>query len=155
MKYVIVIILFSSCSFNQVCDSFYQTRFKKMNLYYDDYSNIYSYSDIASWINNRITYQQDKFDYWSAPSDVIARGYGDCDDYALLFINIAYIVFGDECNLILVDKASLRTVVKGGVVNHAMVEKDGEFINQYSGGIITYVKVGFTYTFDELFWRTK
>jgi predicted transglutaminase-like cysteine proteinase len=36
------------------------------------------------WVNNRIRYQRDQVDEWSLPQTTLERGYGDCEDIALL-----------------------------------------------------------------------
>jgi predicted transglutaminase-like cysteine proteinase len=39
---------------------------------------------INAFVNKTITYKTETVDVWSNPADTLARGYGDCDDFALL-----------------------------------------------------------------------
>ena len=44
---------------------------------------------LARFLNARLTFQEDlslfgQVDYWQAPEEVLVRGRGDCEDYALL-----------------------------------------------------------------------
>lgn len=150
MRIIILIVVFIvflvSCQF----DPGYQ-YFDKANLYYDDYSSIETYQDISIWINSKIYYKSETVDWWSSPQETVERGYGDCDDYARLFINIAYIVFGDKGNLVAID-ASQRTIVDGGPVNHAIVEINGHLYEAQLGFEVYYPSIGYRYTFDELFY---
>jgi transglutaminase-like putative cysteine protease len=36
------------------------------------------------WVNGAVRYQADRGDAWAAPATTLARGYGDCEDLALL-----------------------------------------------------------------------
>lgn len=40
--------------------------------------------NITNWTHNRVRYRPDVLDEWSPPADTLARGYGDCEDFALL-----------------------------------------------------------------------
>ncbi len=115
-----VSLFFASCEL----DPGYK-YFNRYNLYYDDYSSIENYTDISNWINDRVYYKVDKIEWWSSPLETVTRGYGDCDDFSILFINIAYIVFDVKSELIAVDIDNMRTVVSGGNATHALVKIDG------------------------------
>lgn len=39
---------------------------------------------VDQWVNQTIRYQSDVADSWSTPAETLQRGYGDCEDIALL-----------------------------------------------------------------------
>lgn len=43
---------------------------------------------IQSWVSVSITYTREEGDYWQTSSETLARGKGDCDDMAILLVNL-------------------------------------------------------------------
>lgn len=39
---------------------------------------------IDQWVQHEVTYRSEQFDEWSPPQVTLERGYGDCEDLALL-----------------------------------------------------------------------
>jgi len=147
MKIFLVVLLITSCSLYEP----YEYDFDKSDLYYDDYSGINSYCDIGTWMNDRVEYIADRYgDDWASPVETIERGYGDCEDFARLFLNILFIRFGIKGNMVLVE--TTRTYVNGGDVNHAYVEIDGKMYESQYGWRVDKIKVGWRYTHNELFY---
>lgn len=119
--------------------------------YDNDWKTLENFQEIASWISDNVTYKADINDTWSNPQVVLDRGYGDCDDFALLFMNIAYIVFGIEMDFVLVFQES-RTYEQGGDINHAEVRYNGDHYCIYSGNKIRYEQAcAYSYDFNQVF----
>lgn len=72
------------------CRSAHCRAFAKVSLIKSDTGSIRAKLDsVNAEINNRIRYRRDidthgRMDQWSSPSQTLARGTGDCEDYALL-----------------------------------------------------------------------
>ncbi len=49
-----------------------------------------------------VKYKSERTDYWSTPGETIARGYGDCDDYAHVYLTSASLLGYDMKDLWLV-----------------------------------------------------
>jgi predicted transglutaminase-like cysteine proteinase len=53
-------------------------------------AGIKSFQDYTQWLQKNIQYKKDaKGDEWSLPEQTLARGYGDCEDFA--FLNAAFL----------------------------------------------------------------
>ena len=56
-------------------------------------NGIHSLEDYAKWLVSNVVYKKDtRRDTWSKPLDVIAKKYGDCEDFTLLNITILRIL---------------------------------------------------------------
>lgn len=103
---------------------------------------------LSSWICTTVVPTPEEKDYWQSPRETLDRCTGDCEDLAILFLNIYYQYTQIKGNLVLVHTD--RAVTDGGKINHAVVEIDGVvFDPQNPSAIYTYI--GYTYTFDTLF----
>ena len=125
MKYLMLLLLLlmlnCSIAYSDMADSYYQQQAAGHELYYGDFSEIQTLQDISVWIMNNVYYKADETDSWDNPEEVIKRGYGDCDDFAILVMNIAYVRFGIEFDLVLVDTEIMKSIEEGGNINHASV----------------------------------
>ena len=166
---ILSIILFVSCEdiYNTIADGHYYDNINKSDVYYNDEfipatHNIHiSYANnfYISWlIRNNITYKKDSGDYWQSAEKTWEKGTGDCEDIAILFINIKYVLTAEKCDIVLIDDdtmdyntSALRTIEDGGYVNHAVVrDSTGRFIDPMTGRYID-CDPGFSYAFDSLF----
>jgi len=89
------------------------------------------------------------------PKITMFRRTGDCEDIALLFMNLAYVISNGEIlmNLVLVDKfGTARTIVNGGIPVHAQVSYQG-IIYETQLGFPVYNDIMYRYTFWEIFKR--
>lgn len=144
-------VLLFSCNMMRDIDGYLMA--KDHNLTYNsEWQELESYRDIYLWINSNIDYKSEEVDSWDDPQIVLDRGYGDCDDWAILFMNIAYYALDIKMDLIIVESDSMsRAVVSGGNTNlHAMVYYDGHIIEP-SNGLEYYGPIGYIYSFDEVF----
>ena len=157
MKYIVLlVILFSGC--NALIDADLESKATGHELYQIDIKSITVLTDISLYIKACIQYREDATDAWANPQETIERGYGDCDDMAILFMNIAYFEFGIKCDFVAVNSANVtkrdypysQTIVSGGSVNHALVYYDGNYYDPLCG-LVNCEKVGYTYSFDEVF----
>ena len=108
MKYLLLISVFLifGCSNyylglqNEYRDYRYGEMAADHNLYYGDFSEIENLEDISAWIMGNVFYKVDIIESWDNPQEVLERGYGDCDDFSLLVMNIAYVRFGVKYDLV-------------------------------------------------------
>jgi len=122
-------------------------------LYDPDLSDIYTFKDVAEYIQGEIFYFPDMIDSIDNPEEVLTRGYGDCDDYALLFMNIAYFELGVKFDLasVYVNSTDTRMIVNGGFVNHAMVSLNGILYSAYTGEVVEDNEISYLCFFDFVF----
>lgn len=143
---VIVLIILSSCSLQN--DIYYTISVGNHSLYYSqEWENLTSYIEISNWICKHIEYKADDEDIWSDPEVTLNRGYGDCDDLALLFICIAYFALDIEMDFIVVDHT--RHIIEGGRVDHAMVYYNG-YVIEPNSGFIENNTIGYIYYFKQI-----
>lgn len=154
MKYIILItliLLFIGCDMMQ--DNFnYDKIGDGYELYYsDEWSELETYEDAMRWVYDNIVYtiEEGDNDVWQSPKTTMSLRTGDCEDMAILFINILKIRFGVEASLITYDIS--RSVVNGGDQNHAIVEYDGVFYDAQYDAILNNITVGYIYIYRELF----
>lgn len=139
-------LLLSSCSFDTWRDDKLRDIYTGFPLYYGDFSVIEDMAYIPWYMDNRVEYVST--DTPQSPETTLLRGKGDCDCYALLYMNIAYVRFGIKCDLAF---CNIRKVVDGGKVNHAIIRlPSGEYISAQNGEPYT-GSVGYLFTFDEVF----
>ena len=116
-----------------------------------DLTGIDSYRDIARWINARVQYKADTLEYFSSPEDTLRRGLGDCEDFSMLYINIAKIVLDIEMDLVILNIPVLRVIVEGGIGNHVDVHYNGVLYSAQLGIERFPTPILYIYTFDEVF----
>lgn len=152
---ILFFIMLSSCDDfrGNLQDTLTDIRYSKISsgfklTYLEEWESLESYIEVANWIRVRIKYVADPgYDVWRGPARTLELGYGDCDDIALLFMNICYVAFGVKPELVLV---YVRHVESGGMINHAEVRIDGLNYSIYSG----YSRVadsGYSYSFDHVY----
>ena len=154
MKKIVIVLLVlvvgNSC--NVVWDKGYSLSINKTNIFESDsFDDILSIDDIYIYLDQNIAYKKDNIiDNWATAESTYNNGFGDCEDKAILFLNILYLKFRIKGNLILLNTNN-RAIVTGGVINHAVVEFDGIIIDPVSLIESKPTIVMFYYEFDELF----
>ena len=139
-----LILCLTGCA--QINDTYFSARFADIPLYYADYSGI---QDVWG-----IPYYYDAVKYaitddLQTPQETLTKGTADCEGYALLYMNIAYIRFGLKCDLVLT--LSGRAIVEGGAVDHAVIRlPSGIMVNAQTGSIY-HGPICYIYSFDEVF----
>jgi len=146
--FLIIIVLFSSCVMSP--DEHYSNMFSDIPLETTLVYSFYHWYDIADWIADNINYKKDITDYAQTPQETLDLGTGDCEDAALLFCALAFNSLGLKCNIVLVNTEE-RQVVKGGLIDHAMVQlPDNTLLSPQSHSIRSYT-IRYIYFFDDIF----
>jgi len=146
---IIMLLLIMACDlYNKILDNSYYARINQSFVYYGDFSSIYNISDIAKYINENIKYVSDNKDYWSTAKDTLLKGYGDCEDLSIVYINILYVVFNIKSDLVLIDNRNIET---GGWVTHAIVRFPNGLIIDPQSGVELNCPVGYSYYFEDIF----
>lgn len=125
----------------------YQTK-----IYDGDFSDIKIKQQIPAWIAKHVKYREETIDHYDSLEQTINQGYGDCEEIALLYLNILYVRFNIKGSLCIVEDTDGRQVVNGGNINHVAIMLDGVLIEPQTGKP-TNDKIGFMYSFDEIFYR--
>lgn len=149
---VVVGISLMSCDmvYDYAADQTMQEKLSNKSLY-EDYeltTILVNLPDISIYMNDIVSYIEDDKDYAQNPEETYLIGAGDCEDFAILFMNIAYFEFGIKCDLVLVN--SDKTIENGGSLNHALIRYEGTLYEPQTGEICSY-EVAYSYTFDIIF----
>lgn len=140
---------FSSIEISENTDRAIEEKINKTEIYYsEDFDSLRNIADIINYMQSKIEYKIDSVDTWSSPKEVLNRGYGDCEDFAIVFMNIYYVVTGVKCNLI---NVLSREVVNGGNVNHSMILLENDRIISPQNGQEYLYYIGYKYSFDLFF----
>lgn len=155
---VVILLLFMNCDMrtaDEVYDDLLLERASGHDLYYNSVFDGYTptYEIIALIINSYVWYEPDVgADVWSNPKETFERGYGDCEDYAILFMSILYYRTGERAKLGIVHTDNARTIIDGGRVNHAVVILEGGVIfDPVLSEEVAFSSIGYVYTFEEVF----
>lgn len=157
---VLVMMMSLSCSlgydvYSGIQDEIFKIKINKSGIFYhEDFLELKTVSDISNYLDKHVTYKMDEWngrlDYWQTPQETFKRGFGDCEDFVILFINIYYVVFGEKCDLVGV--YTNREVVEGGDVNHSIVRlSTGEYYEATGGFFWGDCTPRYTYDFNLLF----
>lgn len=157
---VLVVMMSLSCSlgydvYSEVQDEIFKIKINKSDIFYhDDFLELETVSDISDYLAEHVTYKMDEWngylDYWQTPQETFERGFGDCEDFVILFINIYYVVFGEKCDLVGIDNS--REVVEGGIATHAIIQlPSGLYYNARNGYIWEGCTPKYIYDFNLLF----
>ena len=149
-----MVLLLASCDMllevdDEVMDEQLEEESCHMPLYFGDFADIDDIEDISTWIQYRVDYRECDPAY--TPQQVIEQGFGDCDGFALLWLNIAFVRFNVKASLVMVNSDDERTIKKGGEVNHAVVQlSNGVQIDPQTGWVCDY-PVRYIYSFNTVF----
>ena len=166
------IISLTSCSVfgseENYLDRAYEEMASDHPIYYGNFLGVETLDDVVPWIWNFIDYASEDVDQWNSPQLTLIRGYGDCEDIAILAMNIAYVALGVEFDLVLVNldltlrslesygivcpyHSNERTVVGGGNINHAMLSRLGKVYEAQQSLVDPYlIPVEYVYRFKEV-----
>ena len=157
MKKVVIFLVVILCG----CEMHFQSEIGDgFDLYYGDFGYIYDTEAISNYIYKNIEYVSDistgHIDEWQSPELTDSIKQGDCDDKALLFINIGYIKLGNKYDLVGVqhDQYS-RTIVGGNLPDHFLVydRENDIYIEPNNNNVYYGIEIEYIYTFEELFPR--
>ncbi len=152
---LLIVVLFSSCNmaYNYIKylagakEKEYRELAENHELYQinDGLNRVKQHSDISIWILKNVAFVNEEVDVWDNPETVVKREYGDCEDFALLTMNLAYQVFDFKYDLVLVDSDG------DGVEDHATVATGETVYDIYYIGHTVDSPVLYRFTFDEVF----
>lgn len=160
MKKIVLVLLvvFSGCHLGMVdmssdnrTDMLFSSYLVGLELYYIE-ADINCLEDIGTFMQENVVYESDgDKDTWTSPEETFKRGYGDCEDLTLLFINMAYIHLGLKFDIVLVDTND-RQIIEGGDINHAEPYYNGESYCVWNGRPnINQFTIRYLYSFDNIF----
>jgi predicted transglutaminase-like cysteine proteinase len=89
-----------------------------MDIYLNEDLQFDNYRSLIVYINKNIEKKNDIEDFWNPPQKTVEDGFGDCEDFCILYIAMLKKYFNTESKLVLVE-------VNG--VDHALVKVDGEY----------------------------
>lgn len=147
---LLVVVTLTGCQqvLDEVTDDEYGDRYSGISLYYGDFSSIRYESGIAFWINSHIHYQASS--HLQTLAECVASGHGDCEEKALMYLNIMYIVFHKKGELCVVSTSDRKIEAGGQDSNHAVVRYNGIIIEPATGRPTNY-NVHYSYSFDHIF----
>lgn len=153
MKNIVLVILavisLSSCKqvMDYGTDCSMRDRYCNIPLYPCNFKQVFNRASIPSWIDYYMDYRESSD--LQTPTECMQSGYGDCEEWALLYLNIRYMRFQEKGELCLVQSG--RTVEAGGQsCNHAVVRYGSTLIDPMNGNEVNY-EVCYSYAFDDIF----
>ena len=85
--------------------------------------------ELIRWIHARVKYQDDDYlNYWRSPRETLRSGYGDCEDFCILFASMAHDLWGW--------KPQLQLVYLDGYWFHYFLVWDGVIYDPTCGGYV-------------------
>lgn len=108
--------------------------------------------DIVSVMNKNMVYQSIPNEQYILPNPQVIweRGYGDCDQFAIVLMNILYVELGMKPQFVATNILRTRSVVEGGEASHAAIYLNGKVYEPQTGQVVDYT-VNYTYSFEEVF----
>ncbi|MDC7218451.1 MAG: hypothetical protein PQJ59_00820 [Spirochaetales bacterium] len=132
-------------------DSYFEKKVEGHSLY--DNALFYgpeNYSQVRTLVRDRVTWTEDPEKIWQEPELTWTLGTGDCEDIAILYLNILYFATGEKGYLALVRDA--KEVVTGGyTVHHVIVNVGGEYRDPVSWALYGRDEIQYEYYFDRVF----
>lgn len=149
MIIVLIVMLSVGCSLAyEIVDEYNLSKLGVETYHSEDWNDVDSYYGIYLYIKNNVEYRKEKVDNWSSPYTTLSRGYGDCEDIAILYINMLYDIFEIKASLGLVNT---RDVVDGGKISHAVViMPNGDLIEPQTAETVDF-NIGYSYGFNDIF----
>lgn len=119
-----------------------------------------SIDEALEWCSKNITYKSDfeRNDYWQTPQQTYDKRTGDCDDFCLLFVQLAH-ELGHEPELI-----GIKIKIRGEIQGHMVVKIDNviydvqsaQKLNKFEDSKIwEHIKTRESYQYSEALWRAK
>lgn len=111
---LLAIIILASCTVPSGDEGFKfnNPKFENMN-------------DACKWVYENINYKKDRYDDWQLPQETIDRGYGDCEDMAILLMGIMQYQKGYQSEMLVVKLDNS--------IYHAVVRYNGKIYDCTSG----------------------
>lgn len=149
---VVLSSAFMSC--DMVIDAIQENAVCGQSLYDGSFPQMETIEDVSDYVMDNLTYVQDGvLTSLAGPEESLSRGYGDCDEYSLAFMDVAYYTLGLKFDFasVYVEDEQQRSVGIGGLVNHAVVSLNGQLYSVYNGTVITDYEASYYYSFDDVY----
>lgn len=145
----LLLVMMVSCSFGQE-ESDYWLHYNDW-LCREDFSKIYEDADLGfktnflafdtyDWIHKNIKYEADIVPYWSSSHETLEKGYGDCEDKAILMyvLLLNQGVPADDMDLVIVELSNGKRHCMVRVLNNFYFYMEGKEL--YRFGIDYFIK---------------
>jgi hypothetical protein len=149
---LIVCLLILGCEFKVSHEDMIKSecayRASGHDLYYNpNFDDLSSLDDILVYLcKEEYRYKHDQYDSWNNPEKTYHDKAGDCEDYAILVLNILYMNTREKLGIALVnyDKSNPWP-------NHVALYRDHTIYSQYTMKPDTDANLIFVFSFDEVF----
>lgn len=122
MKYLLlftlILLFISSCT----------TAWEYWDYDCDDGVKVSNLQNVRFYVANNITYVSEVGDNWQLPEETLMLGHGDCEDFAILFMYLAYKYLELETYMVI-----YAIPVTQYIVYHAIVETNSIFYEPQTG----------------------
>ncbi len=149
---LILMLAVSASSCSMLMDEIVYSAMSDMPEYYmEEWEDLSDFHAIGQYIKDHVKYESDGLTSKTQPPEAtMSRGKGDCEDFALLFMNIANVALGVNMDLVVTDKPTNRTVDAGGIPWHVAVRYNGKVYEPQNGYQLNY-EIRYSYTYQEVF----
>jgi len=153
---LVVLISLSGCQLvNEIADVVYEDRFSNQELtdFHLEDENFKTIEDIGRFLRDNIIWESGTSTPVQSPKETWEKKTGNCEDFSVLFIDIAFFELGIKCELVLVDQNEMeraRTIEAEGIINHAII-RYSDIIYELQNGYIYTGTVNYYYAFNEVF----
>ena len=146
LKRIVLILIVFAVIFITSCSNplGYMEDLKQFDLYYGDFGAVNGMHDVYKFVFTNLEYELDTVEYWMGPEETLNKGIADCEDYAILMINILYVELGVEANM--------HIIYIGDGMYHAIIGFDGDYYDSISIKTFDSIDIVKTYSFRELFY---
>ena len=148
----ILLVVFAVSGCDMVFDIYFNNVALGLELYDGDFPEMLRFGEIGKYVNSVLHFEDDFIDHWENPQDTINKGFGDCDNFAITFANIAFFALGIKCDIVILNTSYSREIVKGGIPVHVILYYNGFYYDPISDRYYyDDPGVGYIYKFDDVF----
>lgn len=152
----LVVWMFSGCEMmylvrDTVQDNYLLHKIQGQKLYNPGFPEMETFEDVADYVKSVLTYE--KYSEILDPEEALEKGVGNCNTYAILFMDVAHFTLSVDFGFAGADCAGSdqRAIGEGGFPNHAAIILNNQLYSAYRGTPITDYKAGYSYDFNEVF----
>lgn len=167
-----VVLSFGFMSCDPIIDTVTEARYSGIQL--TDLqlgTELDSLEEIGEFLQRNITWKSGKYSAVQDPAETWHRGTGNCEDFSMLFANIAYFELGIKVEIVCVTHDDMeyvmsgstievvklegitdisRAVESGGMPDHTIIRYNGIVYEPQNGNTYN-VDVQYSYSFDTVF----
>jgi len=103
--------------------------------------NIQNLEELNTWVYHYLTYKYDEIEFYRTPKEILERKEEDCDGHAILFIGLAYKLFGYKlsCVKIFVDQKTFGPYHKVVLANKKIYDPTWNQVRSWRTENICYI----------------